>query len=91
MSAITSLTPELVAVSKKVVQQEVEHIEPLHKLAEEWAGRITYLQNFIDGLVDKWKKISDKVTDAAKMGNKQLLQAQVFLWSLYLFYTALKK
>ena len=62
-----------------MVQHEVEQIEPLHKLSEEWAGRITYLQNFIDGLIEKWKKISDKVTDAAKMGNKQLLQAQVFV------------
>ena len=39
--------------------------------------QVSYLEAYVDGIVQKWKVVSDKLVDAAKMGNVALLRAQV--------------
>ena len=75
--AITDLTPEVIIKAKEVLKLNTQEVEPLHQSCEQWAGLMTYLQNLIDGIIEKWKTISDKVTASAKLKNVQLMVAQV--------------
>ena len=75
--AITDLTPEIIIKAKEVLKLNIQEVEPLHQSCEQWTGLMTYLQNLIDGIIEKWKTISDKVTASAKLKNVVLMVAQV--------------
>ena len=75
--AITDLTPEIIIKAKEVLKLNTQEVEPLHQSCEQWAGLMTYLQNLIDGIIEKWKTISDKVMASSKLKNVQLMVAQV--------------
>ena len=67
----------MITKAKEVLKLNTQEVEPLHQSCEQWAGLVTYIQNLIDGILEKWKNVSDKVTGSAKMKNFQLMVAQV--------------
>ena len=38
---------------------------------------MSYLLRYVDGMIEQWKTVSDKVADAAKLCNVELVKVQV--------------
>ncbi len=52
--------------------------------------QVSQLEGLVDGIIDKWKVVADKVVDAAKVSNVRLLAAQVCSSTLCMLVTAQK-
>ena len=77
VSEVNQLTARVITTTSQVCDCDMTALEEMHQTAEQWAKEVSYLESYIDSIVLKWKNVSDKVVDAAKMANVPLLSKQV--------------
>ncbi|XP_064630098.1 uncharacterized protein LOC135488988 isoform X2 [Lineus longissimus] len=75
-SSVTQLTPQVIDKAKKVSNCDVDQIEPLNKVAEEWSLKVCQLENAVDEVLDRWKIVCNRLVTASKCKNVKLLTTE---------------
>ncbi|KAK3597757.1 hypothetical protein CHS0354_006116 [Potamilus streckersoni] len=74
---VDQLAPQVIDKAKFVLVGDFSQLQDMHKQSEEWGTKIEKLRIYVDMTVEYWMNLCDRMCDALKRKNTDLLKQQL--------------